>query len=1295
MRKIFFSIHNHTDVSNFKNRDSLCKVDKLIDRAYELGFKGLAITDHEALSNHIKALKHYKKKYQDTDFKVALGNEIYLVHDLDKIKNNYQSGVTKFYHFILVAKDKVGHDILRELSSKAWDNYFVKGTERTPITYNQVERIIGDRKGHLIASSACLGGYLALKCLEFINSNNYKHAENVKKEIHKFLTWCIKVFGRDNFYMELQPSDTEEQSQVNKMVLNLAKAYRLKHIITTDTHYYSSKDRLMHKAFITADDSSKEREVDSFYGTTYMMSLEEMWEFFKNDISKEDFDSAIKNTLDIYEKVEMYDLASPVSVPKLDIPKFELDHIFKDYYNDYYYINQFAFSSDISDRYFLKLIEQGFIYKKQEMNEVNLNRINIELKEVYLVSQGLKQNMSNYYTLTKVLIDIMWDRAKSIVGTGRGSVAGMYTCYLLDIVQVNPIHHRLPAWRHLSHERSLDLADIDTDTSNLKRPIIIEEFRKEFGEKSVLNICTFKTEGSKSTVITACRGLGISHDIGQSIADIIPVERGQAWTIEECLYGNEEKERKPITEFINAVSQHEGLMDAILSIYGLINGRSVHASGVFIYNGSYVDNGNCAMKTPKGISVSQFDMSDSEYVGNLKIDILTIEAIDKIQTCIEMLISDGLMEWKGSLRETYNFYIHPDKLDYTSEDMWELLGEGKIMDVFQFSTDIGIETIKKVKARNLDEMISANSLMRLMPLENGETPTNKFIRFKNDMSLWYKECEDFGLTSQEIKALEVHYLPVSGVPNTQEDMMECMMNPSVSNFTLSEANFARKVVAKKQTDKVGELYDMFIKKGLKSGNSKNILKYVWETCVKPQLGYSFSRPHTCCYSINALQEMNLAYKYPVAYWNCAVLSCNSGAMEEEGSDKKTSTQYGKIAKAIGELQKQKIKVNNPDINKSKFRFSVDKENHNIFYGLKGISKINDEDIQHIIQNRPYSNLEDFYNKTYKFLNKSKVISLIKGGCFDSIEGPDRIKTMKKFIEMVSTVDFKTKLTLANLRPLLENNLVPQEYKLETRIYKFKQHLLNNARLDNNKSWVVLEPKFALPFFEEHYSPHIKLDRDIKFSNNGEVIVSENALDRVTKKLLTPLTDWLKTEDALSYANKLVLLDNWNNHVKHNNVQKWEMESISFYSDKHELDFVNLDAYGVCNYYDLPTEPTYEYYNGKKTMDIFTIAGTVVDKNRTKHTVSLLTPTGIATVKFNKGAFNHYNKQISSFNKQLNKNVVVDTSWFERGSLVMVKGYRQDDRFMARNYSGHTVSRIVGTRDKDLLWLQTDRHGSNN
>ena len=453
MRKIFFSIHNHTDVSNFKNRDSLCKVDKLIDRAYELGFKGLAITDHEALSNHIKALKHYKKKYQDTDFKVALGNEIYLVHDLDKIKNNYQSGVTKFYHFILVAKDKVGHDILRELSSKAWDNYFVKGTERTPITYNQVERIIGDRKGHLIASSACLGGYLALKCLEFINSNNYKHAENVKKEIHKFLTWCIKVFGRDNFYMELQPSDTEEQTQVNKMVLNLAKAYRLKHIITTDTHYYSSKDRLMHKAFITADDSSKEREVESFYGTTYMMSLEEMWEFFKNDISKEDFDSAIKNTLDIYEKVEMYDLKNEVTIPQMEIPDFKVNHIFKDSYDKYLYLSNYAHSKHVADQYLLALIEEGFKFKNQEFNEVNIKRIDDELKELWLISENLKQSLASYYTITKKIIDIIWSKANSIVGVGRGSGCGMYICYLLDIVQANPIIHNLPYYRHITATR--------------------------------------------------------------------------------------------------------------------------------------------------------------------------------------------------------------------------------------------------------------------------------------------------------------------------------------------------------------------------------------------------------------------------------------------------------------------------------------------------------------------------------------------------------------------------------------------------------------------------------------------------------------------------------------------------------------------------------------------------------------------------------------------------------------------------------------------------------------------------
>lgn len=1284
-------MHNHTDVSNFKNRDSICKVNKLIDRAYELGFKGIAITDHETLSMHVKAVKHYYEKYKDTDFKVALGNEIYLVHDLDKIKQEYKSGVTKFYHFILIAKDKIGHNLLRELSDRAWGNYFVKGTERTPITYNQVKKIIGDNKGHLIASTACLGGYLANKCLEYINATNYNKREKVKLEIHKFLMWGIEVFGKENFYLEMQPNVNEEQVEVNKMVLMLSKKYKLKYVITTDTHYYSKKDQDVHRAFITADDGSKEREVDSFYSHTYMMSKKEMYNILGSYLSKEEFEIGIKNTLDAYKKIEMYDLKEEVRIPQMELPDFRVRHIFENYYNEYTYLNNYATSSSKADQYFLALVEEGFLLKNEEFNNVNIKRIDDEMKELWLISKKLHQSLASYYNITEKIIEIIWNRAKSIVGVGRGSGAGMYVCYLLDIVQANPIVHNLPYYRHITATRP-ELPDLDLDSSNMKRPVILQELKKHFGERSVINICTFKREGSKSAIITACRGLGIPSDKAQSIADIVPIERGQAWSIQDCLYGNEEKERKPIPEFVNTVSEFEGLLDTIVSIEGLINGRSSHASGVFIFDGDYIENNNCMMVTPNKLVVSQFDMGDSEYIGNLKFDILTIEAIDKIQTCMDMLIEDDLMQWKGSLRDTYNYYLHPDRLDYKSEGMWELLGEGKIIDVFQFSTDIGIETIKKVRARTLNEMISANSLMRLMPLENGENPTNKFIRFKNDILLWYKECEEFGLNREEIKVLEEHYLPVFGVPNTQEDMMECMMNPKIANFSLKDANFARKIVGKKKVEEIPNLYKMYIDFGTKNKTSKNLLNYVWKTCVEPQLGYAFSRNHCCDYSLIGLQEMNLAYNYPIEYWNCAVLSCNSGAMEEDNSDsdKKSATQYGKIAKSIGELQQQGVVVYNPNINKSKFRFSVDKESHNIFFGLKGITKINDDDIKHIINNRPYKNLEEFYNKTQKYLTKSKIASLVKSGAFDEIETKDRVKAMEKFI-YISTTDFKTNLTLANLNSLLEHNLVPDQFKQEVSFYQFKNYILKtNDALKGGKKWIKLDAKYSLPYFEKFYWEHINPERDINIDNDGNVLVSSTAIDRITTKLIKPLVDWLKTEDSVKCANEIVFRNHWDTYAKSKNVPKWEMESISFYSNRHELDFINLDAYGVCNYFDLPTEPTFEMHRGRKLMDSYTIAGTVVDKNKNKHTISLLTPTGIVTVKFSKGSFNYYNKQISEVDKNTGKKTVVDRSWFERGSLLLVKGFRQDDRFLARNYSGHTVCKIVGTRENNLLWLQTER-----
>lgn len=222
----FFSVHNHTEYSNLRMRDCIIKVEDAMDRAYELGYCGMAITDHESVSGAVRGVKHYYKKYVDTDFKLALGNEIYLVDDIEELKEN--GG--KYSHFILLAKNEKGWKTLRELSTQAWENFFTKGIERVPIEKRQLESIVKEK--NLIATTACLGGEFAQLVCQWIASE-MKNMD-VKREIHRFLTWCISIFGKENFYIELASSLDEEQVIFNRVAIKIANAYGLKYILTTD-----------------------------------------------------------------------------------------------------------------------------------------------------------------------------------------------------------------------------------------------------------------------------------------------------------------------------------------------------------------------------------------------------------------------------------------------------------------------------------------------------------------------------------------------------------------------------------------------------------------------------------------------------------------------------------------------------------------------------------------------------------------------------------------------------------------------------------------------------------------------------------------------------------------------------------------------------------------------------------------------------------------------------------------------------------------------------------------------------
>lgn len=164
---------------------------------------------------------------------------------------------------------------------------------------------------------------------------------------------------------------------------------------------------------------------------------------------------------------------------------------------------------------------------------------------------------------------------------------------------------------------------VDIDTQRNRRKQIIEAVKKRKGERHVLNSCTFKTEGSKSAVITAARGLGIDNDTAQYIANLIPITRGFTWSIHDCIYGNEEEERKPVIEFVNEIKKIPNLLETALNIEGLISGRSIHASAVYLFNDDFTEH-NARMRAPNGVYITQFNMKDSDTQGGLKMDWLAL-----------------------------------------------------------------------------------------------------------------------------------------------------------------------------------------------------------------------------------------------------------------------------------------------------------------------------------------------------------------------------------------------------------------------------------------------------------------------------------------------------------------------------------------------------------------------------------------------------------------------------------------------------------------------------------------------
>lgn len=520
-------------------------------------------------------------------------------------------------------------------------------------------------------------------------------------------------------------------------------------------------------------------------------------------------------------------------------------------------------------------------------------------------------------------------------------------------------------------------------------------------------------------------------------------------------------------------------------------------------------------------------------------------------------------------------------------------------------------------------------------------------------------------------------------------------------------------------------------------------EYSLEDIVKPYgnigLVDSFSILHSIGYSYIALQQMNLIHHYPPIYYNTAVLEVESGALEQEmlqdddeenGEQKKKKekqTNYGAMASAVSTLQKRGVKIDYPDLNRAKVGFVPDEKSNSIVFAMKGISKINNETAKNIMEHRPYASFDDFKERLVNtkrevtlpngqtqqksYVTNQQLIMLIKAGAFEQIDERSREELMVAHLQ--STFKPKSQINASLVQMVLERGMIPHELQEQLKHYNFREFVKKLPKVNDKTSktvkWHTFNTgdvtfdEYASNYFATHFELELVEGRDYRFNEAGQLQVAmgtkrKGSFEALYNEKVDELMKWLKSDNCLATLNEMLWQEHYNKYAK-GTKEAWEMESMCLYYDKHELDVVDLPLHGISLFDDLHEEPVvvgYNKYNNIEYEKYATqlIAGTVLDKDANKHSITLLTQCGVVTVKFQAGQYSHYAKTISMTNEATGKKTTVEESWFKKGTLIIVSGYRKGQIFRAKAYKdslfNHTVMRINEVTADGQLKIQSER-----
>ena len=370
--------------------------------------------------------------------------------------------------------------------------------------------------------------------------------------------------------------------------------------------------------------------------------------------------------------------------------------------------------------------------------------------------------------------------------------------------------------------------------------------------------------------------------------------------------------------------------------------------------------------------------------------------------------------------------------------------------------------------------------------------------------------------------------------------------------------------------------------------------------------------------------------------------------------------------------------------------------------MKALSNVGAAIVDQIKQNRPYKSFKDFLNRCP--LNKTAMINLIKGGAFDNLEldWANEVHTDPRILIMIYylsiTSEPKKKLTLQNLNGLIQNDLIPDELSVEKRIFNFNKYLKSNKFILENEKYYYINHEYALDFYKNNIDEDMN-DLILFPQYNGVYFIKQKAWNDIYQFHMDNVRNWLKDNQdrVLQDLNQKLFKAEWDKYAV-GTLSAWEMSSLCFYYHEHELSHINKQKYGIVDFDKLSPEPPVDYFfrrNGKQIpiYQLCKIAGTVIGKNDTRHSITLLTTSGVVNVKFTRDHYAMFNRQISEIDENGVKKVK-EKGWFTRGTKLLITGYRRDDTFVCKRYKntgGHSLYLISEVDGRDIR-LTSNRYG---